>query len=181
MTKCIVDSCVLVNLYAGWGNLAELRAFGNEWYVCEAVAREVQYVRDFDAAGNPILLKIDLQSIMDEGLIVSCRPESSEEVLANVEFAIELDDGEAQALALAQHRKLIFLTDERPALKFAARPTVGVRTMTTPALLHEWASFDPANEAQMRVIVRKITIRARYAAPRDSPLFGWWQGYLHDP
>lgn len=177
MARCIVDSCVIVNLYAGWGDLTGLRAFSHEWFVCDAVAREVQYVRDFDTAGNRILQKLDFQASIDAGLLVQCRPESSGEIQSNVDFAVELDDGEAQALALAQHRKMVLVTDEKPALRIAARSDVSVQTVTTPILLKEWASLDPTNESQLKTIIQRIASRAQYTAPRESPLFNWWHGY----
>jgi predicted nucleic acid-binding protein len=52
-----------------------------------------------------------------------------------VNFATEVDDGEAQSLAIAKHRGFVFLTDDRKAVKVAQRPDVAVRTTSTPNIL----------------------------------------------
>jgi len=178
MGKRILDSCVLINLFAGWGNFDCLRELGHECYVCEAVAREAQFVRDTDLGGTPILKRIDFQPFLEAGALILCRPETPDEQLSYVDFAVDLDDGEAQALALAKHRQLVLVTDEKPGLRIAATPAVGVSTLTTPALLKEWASLNADNERRMVDIVRRIGAGARYHAPRDNPLYDWWQSLV---
>jgi len=36
MDDHVIDCCSLINLYAGWGGLSELRDFRRIWHICEA-------------------------------------------------------------------------------------------------------------------------------------------------
>ena len=122
--------------------------------------------------------RIDFQPFLEAGVLILCRPETPDEQQSYVDFAVDLDDGEAQALALAKHRQLVLTTDERPGLRIAAASAVNVSTLTTPALLKEWASLNADNERRMVDIVRRIAAGARYHAPRDNPLYDWWQSLV---
>ena len=48
MSHYVLDACALVNLYCGWGGLAELRKFGDSWSIGDIALREALYVRKFN-------------------------------------------------------------------------------------------------------------------------------------
>lgn len=171
----IIDCCSLLNLYAGWGGLHELAGFGDQWLVGEAALREAQYIWQFETDGSKTQVPIDLQPHVAEGLLSEVRPESEAEIESYVEFASELDDGEAQALAIARHRGFILLTDERKALQIAERPEVAVVTTTTPEILQKWAVQSDGNAARLPEVLRNIEERARFRPRRNTQDGEWWE------
>jgi predicted nucleic acid-binding protein len=105
------------------------------------------------------------------------QPESDAELDAYVEFASELDDGEAQAMAIAMHRGFILLTDERKALQIAQRADVAVRTITAAQVLQKWVEQSAANAGRLPEVLRSIEERARFR-PRQGSLDGeWWERF----
>jgi predicted nucleic acid-binding protein len=170
----IIDCCSLLNLYAGWGDLHALRDTGDTWYVGEAVVGEAQFVSDVAADGSRVRVLLDLQSYVDQSVLQSIRPETEVEIADYVEFALDLDDGEAQALALAKNRGLVLLTDERKALRIARRPDVAVPTITTAKLLTEWAGLTPENLARLPDVLQAIEVRARFFPRSNTPDGEWW-------
>lgn len=173
----IIDCCSLLNLHTGWRGLAELRAFRRSWYVCEAVLNETEYTREYGQDGAPISVPIDMQAIVSEGLLLAARPETERELEDFVSFASEVDDGEAQALAIAKNRGFVLLTDDRKAAAVARRPDVGVRIVSTASVLQAWGRFDRANEARLREVVARISVLARFTPRPDTPEYAWWHGY----
>ena len=171
----IIDCCSLLNLYAGWGGLSELAGFGDQWHVGEAVLGEAQYIWQFHMDGSKTQVSIDLEPLVAEGLLNAVRSESEAEIASYVEFASELDDGEAQALAIAMHRGFILLTDERKALQIAQRPEVAVATTTTPEILRKWAEQSDGNAARLAEVLRNIEERARFRPRRNSQDGEWWE------
>ena len=129
MGDCIIDCCSLLNLYAGWGGLEELRGLNHTWHICEAGLAESEFTREYGPEGLPVDVALDLYPLIDSALLHRARPETDTELADYVNFAGEVDDGEAQALAIAKGRKYILLTDDRKATRIANRADVGVQTI----------------------------------------------------
>lgn len=145
MHEHIIDCCSLINLYTGWGRLAELRALRRTWYVCEAVLNEAEYTREYGADGAPVLIPLDMKKLTQSGILQSAQPETESEIDDYVSFACEVDDGEAQALAVAKNRGFVLLTDDRKAARVAQRSDVAVRVTSTAKILQAWAKLDASN------------------------------------
>jgi predicted nucleic acid-binding protein len=171
----VIDCCVLINLHAGWGGLGELRELGNTWYVGEAVLKEAQFTWEVLPDGTRRQIPMDLQAPVQQGVLVSLRPETEGELADYVEFSQELDDGEAQALALAKHRGMVLLTDDRKALRLAQRADINVPTMTTAQLLREWSECNSANAFRLAEVLARVEERANFVPRRGSPDADWWQ------
>jgi|CXWL01.1.fsa_nt_gi predicted nucleic acid-binding protein len=172
----IVDSCSLINLHSGWGGLAELRAIGGNWHVCEAVLEESEYAREYGLDGVPTIVELNLPALVSDGLLAEVRAESEQELEDYVVFASEIDDGEAQALAIAKSRGYVLLTDDRKALKIANREDVGVRTICTATVLQRWAGLSPENEGRLPSIIARIEDLGRFRPHKDSSDYKWWLG-----
>lgn len=171
----IIDCCSLLNLYAGWGGLQELVGLGDVWYVGDAVLGEAQYIWQFEPDGSRSRVPIDLRTLVMDGLLNAVRPESEAEIGSYVEFATELDDGEAQAMAIAKHRGFILLTDERKALQIAQRAEVAVRTITTAHVLQNWATNTKENAARLPRVLQSIEERAKFRPRQNTPDGEWWE------
>ena len=126
----------------------------------------------------PILVPLDTGDLVKSGLLLAARIETEQELEDYVNFAIELDDGEAQALALAKHRKLLLLTDDRKANSVAQRADVGVRTISTANVLQIWSQLDPRNEARLHQVIPRISMLARFTPRADLVDYVWWHKYL---
>jgi predicted nucleic acid-binding protein len=180
MSDGIIDCCSLLNLYTGWGNLEELRVLPYSWSICESVARESEFTREYGPDGIPIEVALDLRALFDSGLLRVARPENDAEMADYVSFATEIDDGETQALAIAKNRRYALLTDDRKATRIANRPDVGVPTITTATVLREWQERSGARKTDVRKIVERIQELARFIPRRGSPEQAWWVEQLLD-
>jgi predicted nucleic acid-binding protein len=174
MADRIIDCCSLLNLYAGWGGLENLRQLPHSWFVCEAVLGESEITREYDEAHVPQEQKLVLDPLVETGLIQKVAPESEPEVADYLDFAQLIDDGEAQAIALAKHRGFILLTDDRKALKLAHRDDVSVKTISTVDVLREWIERGEVETATVRTVLKRIRELARYVPAKNSSDLVWW-------
>lgn len=174
----IIDCCSLINLYAGWGGLSEVTALGHSWYVAEAVLSEAQFVGQFQANGAIERVPIDFRALQKSKVVASVKPESDAEKSDYVDYSIELDDGEAQSLAIAKHRGFVLLTDDRKAIRIAQLPEINVSVLTTPQILRQWSAIDPANSSRIPEILSRIQILARFSPRKDAPESEWWEDQL---
>lgn len=178
MRAGIVDCCSLLNLFTGWGSLENLRPLPYTWSICEAVLSESEFTREYGPEGNTIDVPLDMPALIQSGLLSVVRPETDTELADYVAFAGEIDDGEAQALALAKHRNYILLTDDRKATKIAQRADVQVTTITTVNILREWQEHTGVNRAALRQIINRIQFLARFSPRKDSADLRWWLAQL---
>lgn len=170
----IIDCCSLINLRTGWGGLSELSEFGWQWYLCEAVLKEAEHTREYGKDGLPVSVPIDLGELTANQALGIVGLRTEEELVDYLEFASEVDDGEAQALAIAKHRGLMLLTDDRKAIRLASRPDVAVATISTVDVLQVWTTLSPENAMRLGEILRRIENLARFSPRKDSPDYLWW-------
>jgi predicted nucleic acid-binding protein len=176
----IIDCCSLLSLFTGWGSLENLRPLPYTWNVCEAVLSESEFTREYGSDGNATEVPLDVQALIESGLLNMVRPDTDAELGDYVAFATEIDDGEAQALALAKHRRYILLTDDRKATKMAQRADVQVVTMTTVGILREWHEHTEVDRAVLREVIQRIQVLARFSPRKDSVDLQWWLTHLRD-
>lgn len=177
MSHYILDACALINLQCGWGGLAELRTFGTCWSIGDTALKEALFVRDFDRNGDICRVTLDPYAVVSDGNLQILTLDGVPELTSLVEFALEIDDGEAQALALALHRERILVTDDRPAVRIASGLT-GVQTMGTPEILMAWVDSNPQQRHRLPAIVRRMSVLGPFQLKKSSPHYGWWQALL---
>lgn len=95
--------------------------------------------------------------------------EPNERILA-VRFALLVDDGEAEALAIAVTRQMPILSDDVAAGKIAV--SEGIALETTLDLVRSW-SIDQ-NPCVLAAAIVGMRIRANYAPPRSHPQRSWF-------
>ena len=178
MPEHIIDSCSLINLYSGWGQLAELESLSSKWYVGDTAVTESEFVREYQLDHSKKLVPLDLQPSIKRGVIIPVSLWTEAEYEDFVNFAGELDDGEAQALAIARHRKFVLLTDDRRAIRMAGRVDIDVPTISTPDILKRWSDLSKINERRLAVVIPRIVDLARFTPGPSSPLYDWWMSYL---
>src|SRR5262249_34990580 len=134
----IIDACSLINLFAS-GREAEIieACGGGDFFLGDVAAEAFAISRPPSACASQCMPEqIDLASATSGGWLMACHFESSEETDAFVEFAQQLDDGEASCLAIAKSRGLTVITDDRKAIRICTEH--GIPVVTTPELLRTW-------------------------------------------
>lgn len=177
MAGHIIDCCSLLNLYTGWRGINELKEFDVRWYVPQAVMKESQYFRDYDLAGNVVTYPLDISGAISDGLLEIANIENQDELTDYVNFAIEVDDGEAQALAIARSRGLIFLTDDAKALKLCSRQNAPILTASTATILQSWSEASKENALRAPEIIARIQSLARFSPKPSDDGYAWWSAH----
>ena len=178
MSHYLLDACTLVNLHCGWAGLRQLRTFGESWSIGETALKEAIFVRDFGAGGEICKVTLDPVAVIAEGRLQTLSLADAKEHASLVEFAFELDDGEAEALSLALHRRRVLLTDDRLAVRVASAPSVAVETMGTPEILMAWVNANPKSRQVLPEVVHRISVLGPFQLRKSSPHYPWWQGLL---
>jgi predicted nucleic acid-binding protein len=170
----VLDTCILINLLAT-DRIAEIvRVIAPSCFVCSAVSQESLYLRPLEADGR--LEAVDLVPLFEAAVLTSCQIEGAAEEELYVSYALELDDGEAMSLAIAQARNLALATDERKAQRMIRENVPQLSIISTAEIIHAWA--ERKDRAEVIAVVRSILARARFA-PRDlDPLAAWWNELL---
>lgn len=169
----ILDTSVALNLLATGAGLSVLESLEVNRFVCSAVVDETIYVR----SGNPTepreAVSIDLW--LPSGVVKVVKPDSPLEEELYVQFAADLDDGEAMSLAICRARGYALATDDRKARRIAGRlAPPGVQLLSTSQIVHHWAVRTGAVPGELKRILSAIELRARFIPPHDDPLREWW-------
>lgn len=181
MADKIVDACSLINLFASGKAGGIIAACGGDFYVSEQVRGESLTIREPDKNDASILVPapIDLAGAIAGGILKECRLEGEAENEAYIEFAAQVDDGEASCLAIAKSRGWLVATDDRKAIRLATES--GIKVITTPELIERWANAtSPANE-DLAEVIRSIERFARFRPRSASPLYAWWTAISEAP
>jgi len=87
-----------------------------------------------------------------------------------VRLAQDVDDGEAEALAVAAERAIPILTDDNAAMRLAG--SLGIRVVTTLDVLYDWSQNKQPE--RVRGAVRSMRVLANYAPPRRHARHAWY-------
>jgi predicted nucleic acid-binding protein len=169
----ILDACVLINLLASGEVEGVLRATARDSFVCAAVEKEAVYLRT-DDPNSPLEL-VSLTSYVEAGLLAVCDVAGSEEMGLYVDYASELDDGEAMSLAIALSRDFILATDERKARRlFSEAARDPRRLVSTSDLMRAWTEGTGIPAERLKIALLRIESRARYQPPPADANHRWW-------
>lgn len=172
----LLDACAVNNLYAT-GQLAEIvGCIEGRVGIASAVLQESLYV---DGHGeNAERERIDLSALLDSGAIETHSPETDDDLYTFLDFAIDLGDGEAMTLALAEHRHATVVTDDRKAIRLAADSLTIIPSLE---LVSIWFNAHEISADQQRDTLIAIQTRASYVPGRSHPHRGWWDRILGLP
>lgn len=136
-----------------------------------AFFREALFVKADDLRTRIALTE---QSLCDANFVLEATALSARETERFVEFATLVDDGEAQALAIASERRVPLLSDDVAGIRLAEAN--GITVITTLDLAVSWATEKP--EAEIRTACQRLRFRARYAVPRNHAHSEWYWSQL---
>ncbi|MSQ14901.1 MAG: hypothetical protein EXR50_03455 [Dehalococcoidia bacterium] len=109
--------------------------------------------------------------------VVDLRPGA--EMTAFVEFATELDDGEAAACAMAVVRRGALVSDDRKARNVLSQRSPNTRILTTCEMMQTWAESVAISRSDLAKVLRDIEERASFRPGRNDPLWEWWQQIMN--
>ena len=176
----LLDASCLLNLYAT-GRLLEIAA-SLPWqlavvdYVMEQEALYVRTIGTYEEQDDTV--PVDLSPIIDEGLLLVMRLETSSEEASFVELAATVDDGEAMTGAIALNRGHMVAIDDRKARRVLGERAPGMRLVSTLELMREWSASVPVQEVSRAL--RAMQHRARYIPGQRDPLYAWWRDMMED-
>ena len=171
----VLDTCVLINLLATDRITEVVRFIAPTCLVCSAVSGESLYLRPLEADGK--VEPVDLSPLIDAGVLTACQIEGSAEEELYVNYALELDDGEAMSLAIAQSRNFALATDERKARRIVRENIAQLSIISTTEIINAWSEGKDRDE--IIAVVRSIFARARFRPPDSDPLASRWNELLN--
>lgn len=171
------DACCALNLIATRRAADILSALNAPSYIVrEVLEAEVLTLRALpeDDLAQP-LITADLSPVIASGALQLVTL-SAEEQVTFTAFASEMDDGEARSAAVAHHRGICLVTDDRVSLRVA--DAHAVRTLTTPEWVQRWTVTAKPDTKALHDCLYRIEVCARYRPRRLHPLYAWWMGGL---
>ena len=173
MVDAVVDACCVLNLAAaGGGDLdAMLAQLGYRFHIPRIVLIEPRVLWKI-VDDERIDLLVDIETSIDAGRIIPCELDSPEELELFVRVAVELKDPDAACLTLALNRGWPLATDDGKILRVAR--DYGAATITTPALLKQWAESGKVGTEVVAQAARNVEDLANYRPKAGSVLHAWW-------
>lgn len=173
----LLDACVVVSLYATRQMAAILAASGTPYAIVDAVEREAQFVfRGGDGDDAREREQIDLSPFVSKGLLRGIEVTGEEELLTYIDLTQELDDGEAMTAAVAIHRRLPVVTDDRKALRVFERHAL--TSHGTLDLIRDWSEKASVDSTMLRTAIIDLRQRGNYLPAENHPLKAWWDASL---
>jgi predicted nucleic acid-binding protein len=173
----IHDACVLINLLAS-GRFEDMaNGCGFRFAISAGVAQEALYLRNPDSGQRE---KIDLQHFVECEILEIFALESEAEKLRYIEIALDLDDGEAESIAIAEARSFALATDDKKARSVIQRRGLKIELWSTCALLRHWQNKCLISDTDVGRALANIYGRAKYRPKLGHPDFEWWTRLLSE-
>ncbi|HLG15094.1 MAG TPA: hypothetical protein VJH03_11410 [Blastocatellia bacterium] len=171
----LLDACVLINLLAS-GEFEDIAGSTEEEFgVCSAVGKETAFLRAEDTeveTQEPIVL----EPLVSSGRLKVFDIESELEEELYVDYASQLDDGEAMSLAIAESRGFLLATDDRKARRLFLEATgIADHLVSTTDILRTWADRQSPSAPRLKDALLRIRHRARFSPNQNDRNFLWWQ------
>lgn len=175
MSSLALDACCLLNLVAAGKMLHENSTkLGFSIFVPKVVAKEAIYILqpDDDQTDQLVRKEVDMNNYVERKLVSYCDVEGSYEAELYVQFAVQLDDGEAACLAIAKSRSWVMASDDRVARRIATEHSVPV--LGTPEIVRTWAESNSVSDSEIAIVIGNIQRFAKYAPRANVPDADWW-------
>jgi hypothetical protein len=169
----ILDACVLINLLASGRAEEILNGSEYKFGICTVASSESIYLRAADSNAPPDEVQLD-PFVKSKWLTVYALSGDTEQTLY-VDYAADLDDGEAMTLALAFSRGFSMATDDRKARRiFLEEIRDATRLLSTPQILRAWSKRAGLPSEELKKLLLEVSRRGRFSPHSGDPDFGWW-------
>ncbi len=175
----ILDACCLLNLYAS-GELAQIIRVFTPVISVSSYVKEKEALNIYDGPQQDIRSvkkEVDLEPFVSSGSIIIVSPGNSKEIQTYVNFASELDDGEAITGAIAFHRNWCMGTDDKKAISFFSKNGLNLSIVSTLDIVKYWADTSNPTEDMVCHVLENIRKKANYEPGPNHRLFEWWDRY----
>lgn len=170
----ILDACVLINLLASGEAESIIRVAAEECRICEVVEKETIYLSSDDPQEEAVEA-VQVDSLIESGLLSVCALENQAEEALYVNYASQLDDGEAMSIAIAEARGYKIATDDRKARRIFLEATGAPdRLIWTSDLIRKWAEQEGISPEKLQSTLQSIRRRATFFPPKRDVNHGWW-------
>lgn len=168
----ILDACVTLTLYASGKFSAILAGLPYDFRIGERAHAESQWVR---AVGADERVKVDLSGAVFTRILTIEHLDglAEQELFANL--AAEVDDGEAEAAALAIVRGYTLSTDDRKVIRVCRQRYPALEVLTTPQILRAWQLHSGISDDTMRETLFRVSSCATYSPGRSDDGYDWWR------
>jgi len=176
----LIDACSLLNLYASRNFEGMLRSLPVQAGIVDYVAHEALYVYRGGAGDDrKVREQVDLQPFISGGLLRVFQIETEAEAASLIQFAAQMDDGEAATCAVAYHRGFAVVTDDRKAVRLFTSPSVGGSVVRTSHIVRHWAELASVDRLEVQRVLLDIQMRGNFHLPNNDPLRSWWQALMN--
>ena len=169
----ILDACVLINLLAS-GRAGDIMSeSGYQFGICSVVKNESIYLRATDLNAPPEEVKLD--AYLESNRLTAFELSSDEEKELYIDYATQLDDGEAMSLALVYSRGFGMASDDRKARRLFTEEIGDLkRLLSTSQILKEWSEKAGMNTADVKQVLTDVSRRGRFFPNSGDTHFDWW-------
>jgi hypothetical protein len=171
----VLDACCTLTL-AGSGVMEDLLdSLPVTWRIGKRSRDEALWLATPDPEVREL---VDLSPLIERGLLAEAVLSGPEEHGRFAELAALVDDGEAEAGALALHRGWVLATDDRATRRVLGAAPYLCPLRSTVELLQAWEAAAAVAPARMREVLLLIEERATYRPRRTSADGIWWDAIL---
>lgn len=172
MDDLLLDACVAINLVASGVDLNELADASSVRFVMTSVAAaEALWLAPPEPGGERELIEVEV--LVDTGRL-QLLDLADDELERFIDFARQIDDGEAATFAVATNRDLPVATDDRRAQRLALATVPPITIIGTTQLLKTWVDARAVEPEQAADVVHAVERRASYIPRRDDQHLAWW-------
>lgn len=172
----LLDACTVINLDAS-RHAADILAHGGPHAVSDVVRNESLYIRRGGGGDDARdVVRTDLAALVTRQLLTVITTTDESELSLFIDLAQELDDGEAMTAAIAIHRRLPVVTDDKKAIRVLT--TAGVTVTSSLHVVKRWFDADEIDPSMVSRVLTDIRERGSYLPHRGHPLHAWWSGAI---
>lgn len=118
---------------------------------------------------------INLEPMVDDGLITIVTFDTEEEEETALSIAAVLDQDEADTGAIAIHRDWAMATDDRKARNLLAVKIETLQLVYTLDIVRHWANVNNIASAEIKTVLQNIRTAGRYKPRKSNPHYEWWK------
>lgn len=166
-SNLLIDTCCLINLCASGEllNILQVVNISAQATIVEEVKHELLEIENIE----------QFESAIEQGLLLIVDFKSEIEETAFINYAVEIDDGEAATGAIAINRGWAMATDDKKAIKFLSQESSSLQIISTPEIIKYWSKKMNIDQSKLSEVLKNIRVKARYMPPKNHPLKLWWQ------
>jgi predicted nucleic acid-binding protein len=169
----ILDACVLINLLASGRAQNIMSESGYQFGICSVVKNESIYLRATDSSAPPEEVKLDPYIESNRLTVYELSGDAEKELY--VDYAAELDDGEAMSLALVHSRGFSMASDDRKARRLFMEEIADLkRLLSTSQILKDWSEKAGLDPAELKQVLTEVSRRGRFFPNSGDTHFAWW-------